>query len=66
MHPLRHDTDSDDRLAAICQEELARQATIVGRAATSVAWLKDVASCHDTGYHLLARPRLPAGLFASR
>lgn len=39
---------SDERLARICQEELARQATIFMHASTSIAWLNDVSSWHDT------------------
>lgn len=39
---------SDNRLAGICQTELARQATIFRHAATSVAWLNDVSSWRDT------------------
>ena len=38
----------DNRLAGICQTELARQATIFRHAATSVAWLNDVSSWRDT------------------
>ena len=46
---IPQDTVSDNgRLAAICQEELARQATIFRCAATSVAWLNDVASWRGT------------------